>query len=127
MRPRPTAPSRPSRLVTSGTALAHGKISGMGLGGPERLDAVAAKLIARRGSLPAESAGCSNQMWISATMTWSRSPKQIASGRSSDLGGYGHVVRGWPARLGGQRNAGHGWSGLDEFAVPMASSGGDQS
>ena len=45
-RPRPTAPSRPSRLVTADTALAHGKISGMGLGGPERLDAVAAKLIA---------------------------------------------------------------------------------
>jgi hypothetical protein len=31
---RPTAPSRPSRLVTADTAFARAKISGMGLGGP---------------------------------------------------------------------------------------------
>ena len=31
-RPRPTAPSQPSRLVTADTALARAKISGMGLG-----------------------------------------------------------------------------------------------
>ena len=35
--PRPTAPSRPSRLVTADTALARAKISGMGLGGPNWL------------------------------------------------------------------------------------------
>jgi hypothetical protein len=27
---------------------------------------------------------------------------------------------------GRSKNAGHGWSGLDEFAVPMASSGGSK-
>jgi hypothetical protein len=32
--PRPTAPSRPSRLVTADMALARAKISGMGLVGP---------------------------------------------------------------------------------------------
>jgi hypothetical protein len=35
--PRPTAPSRPSRLVTADMALARAKISGMGLGEPNWL------------------------------------------------------------------------------------------
>jgi hypothetical protein len=53
--PRPTAPSRPSRLVTADTALARAKISGMGLGGPEGLDGRGETRRSWRGSLPPES------------------------------------------------------------------------
>jgi hypothetical protein len=74
-------------------------------------------------SLSSESSACSNQLWISARTTWSRSPKQIAEQsirRSRWTRPHG------PRRassIGGSKSAGNGGA---EYAVPTAGSAGSK-
>jgi hypothetical protein len=77
--PRPTAPSRPPWSVTADAALARAKISGMGLGGPERLVGCGGELVAHGVALFLQGPNaCSNQIRMSAAATWPSVPRQIA-------------------------------------------------